>query len=85
MPDDEVRRFGIYRGRVADNADPQGMLRLRLLVPQVFESFPTGWALPVLRPDELGIDPPAVGSPVWVMFEAGDLDYPCWLGVWKTN
>jgi hypothetical protein len=28
---------------------------------------------------------PAVGDSVWVMFEAGDVNVPVWMGVWKTN
>ena len=63
---------GIYRATVFDRTDPVGVQRVRLLVPQIYGSDPSPWALPT--------DPtataPALNAQVFCMFEAGDVAWP---------
>lgn len=40
--------FGIYRGAVVDNKDPQNRKRLRLRIPSVLDTAVTDWAWPCL-------------------------------------
>jgi hypothetical protein len=71
------RFYGIYRGVVVDNVDPQQRRRLLIRAPGVSPD-PLGWALPALTATkEAGL--PALGEPVWVLFEAGDAGLPVWL------
>lgn len=42
--------FGIYRGVVVDNTDPDKRKRLRLRVPSVLDTAVTDWAWPCLPP-----------------------------------
>lgn len=28
---------------------------------------------------------PQVGETVWIMFEAGDIQHPVWMGTWRTS
>jgi len=72
---------GIYRGVVTNTADPEGLGRLKVQVPQVLGAIQTEWAWPV-SPNLAGITPLDIGDPVWVAFEGGDLDHPIWLGTW---
>lgn len=75
--------FGKYRGTVIDNRDPRGQCRLKVLVPDVLERSPSGWALPCV-PVAGGqhglVALPMPGSAVWVEFEQGDPEYPIWVG-----
>ena len=74
--------FGIYRGSVSDNNDPEGLMRLRLVVPQVFGTETvTGWAWPCIGVGDT--DVPDNGAPVWVMFIGGDVEHPVWVGTWR--
>ena len=76
--------YGMYKGIVTNNNDPEGAHRVKALVPQVFGS-PTAesdWALPCVPPGFSGVAP-VPGQGVWISFEGGDTDYPLWLGVWK--
>jgi hypothetical protein len=81
----ENRYFGKYRGFVVDNADPQLRGRLRVQVPSIFgPDVVTGWALPC-APYGGAVDQglffvPEVEAGVWVEFEAGNLEYPVWVG-----
>jgi hypothetical protein len=40
------RFYGIYRGICVDNADPQKLDRITLIVPQILGQIVTDWALP---------------------------------------
>jgi len=84
------RYWGKYRGFVADNADPQGLGRLRLRVPAILGDEMTDWALPCLPfgglPDQGLFTVPEAGARVWVEFENGDLDHPIWTGTfWQAE
>lgn len=71
-----TRFFGIYRGVVADTADPMTKGRAKIVVPQILADNPTQWAWPVS-----GLEiAPKVGDGVWVLFEGGDPAYPLWVG-----
>lgn len=73
---------GVYRGIVTADNDPESLLRVKVRVPQVLGNAETNWAWPVV-PNLVGVETPKVGDPVWVAFEAGDVENPVWLGTWK--
>jgi hypothetical protein len=78
----EGRFFGKYRGLVADNDDPTGRGRLKVIVPAVMGEEPV-WALPCVpyAGDNAGSYlMPEKDAGVWVEFEAGDPSYPIWVG-----
>jgi hypothetical protein len=82
---DSVQRYyGVYRGVVKDNKDPQQQRRLRLSVPQITGNETTDWAWPV-EPSSIHTDVPVIGQGVWVSFIGGDPEYPIWTGVFGTN
>jgi len=77
------RYYGKYRGTVVNNVDPMQIGRIQVMVPDVSNVIPTGWAMPSLP--AAGIQTgfftvPIVGSGVWVEFEQGDPDFPIWTG-----
>lgn len=77
--------YGKYRGRVADNQDPDGLGRLLLRVPSILgEDVTTDWALPCLPiggQDGVGsFWIPEKEALVWVEFEQGLLSHPIWTG-----
>jgi hypothetical protein len=85
--------YGKYRGVVVDNADPDQLGRLRLMVPSLFggsanpqpsDPFVTDWAWPCVpfggTAEQGFFFVPEVGAKVWVEFEEGDLDCPLWVG-----
>lgn len=78
--------FGLYRGTVLVNVDPERRGRLIVSVPDVLKLLPSTWAEPVVTlagpvgaPSGTYIVP-AIGAGVWVQFEQGDLNYPIWNG-----
>lgn len=90
-PMGQPRYFGVYRGTVIDTADPLSKSRVRLAIPMIFGNAPTGWAEAVLPPvietvmdststPQSNVVLPSAGSKVWVMFEAGNPDFPVWIG-----
>lgn len=70
---------GLYRAVVCES-DP-GTGRLRVALPRVYGSAPSGWVLPCLPAGSLPSSAPQPGSQVWVAFEGGNPDYPVWIGV----
>jgi uncharacterized protein involved in type VI secretion and phage assembly len=83
----ENRYYGKYRAFVVDNADPEDRGRLKLKVPSVLgDDVGSGWALPCAPyggSADLGFFfVPEVDAGVWVEFEAGNLDYPVWVGTY---
>ena len=79
-----TRFYGLYRGVVYRNDDPDKYDRLQLKIPQIFADQPTGWAWPVHTPGAQMILP-SIGEGVWVQFEGGDSSYPIWNGQFKAS
>lgn len=93
------RYYGVYEGVVIDNADPQGLGRVRAKCPAIRlikdESVSNDfWMLPSMP--GLGTDPktgqstgvfhpPDVGTNIWVMFRHGNPEYPIYIGGWLTK
>ena len=78
-----TRFYGLYRGTVYRNDDPNNHRRLQLKVPQVFADQNTGWAWSSGDNGTKGTLPD-VGAGVWVMFEGGDPSYPVWVGAFNS-
>lgn len=81
----EGRFYGKYRAVVVDNADPENRGRLRLRIPSVLGAdVVSGWALPCTpyggMADQGFFFVPEIDATVWVEFEAGNLEYPIWVG-----
>lgn len=75
---------GVYRAIVTNNADPQNMGRIKIIAPKVTKnSTELSWALPCF--DSYQAKCPDINSPVWIMFEDGDISKPVWLGNWLTQ
>lgn len=75
--------FGIYRGKVANVTDPEGLMRIKVIVPQLFGEDPIeNWAWPCVPVGAILVPP--LNGPVWVAFVGGDIDKPLWLGTWRT-
>ena len=77
------RVHGMYRGTVMDNLDPLSMGRIKAFVPEVLQAVPTGWATPCAPVAGIKagfFSVPAIGSGVWIEFEAGDVSRPIWVG-----
>jgi uncharacterized protein involved in type VI secretion and phage assembly len=86
----ERRYYGKYRARVVDNKDPAQLGRLRLTVPSVLgEDVVTGWATPCVpyggAANQGLLCIPDRGAGVWVEFEAGDLEFPIWVGTFWSK
>ena len=76
--------FGIYRGTVVANKDPETHRRLKVNVPQLSGSA-LGKDLPWAWPKEtssMKTEVPEIGDGVWVMYEGGDPSYPLWVGTY---
>ncbi|MCC5480612.1 phage baseplate assembly protein V [Streptomyces sp. NPDC059680] len=85
MAAEPTRYLGKYRGTVVSNADPMGVGRLQVQVPDVLGDVPSTWAMPCFPLAGPGMGQfhlPPVGSGVWVEFEQGDPSYPIWTGCW---
>ena len=79
------RFYGKYRGIVKDNGDPEKLGRIRVQVPDVLDEQVSPWAWPcaAYAGTDIGLFAiPAVGSGVWIEFEAGDPARPIWTGGW---
>lgn len=78
----EGRYYGKYRGTVLNNVDPMQQGRIQVMAPGVSEVLST-WAMPCvpIAGRQAGVFVvPQVGSGVWVEYEAGDPQYPIWVG-----
>jgi hypothetical protein len=71
------RLFGLYRGTVVDSDDPLGQARVLAQVAALGD--PPLWAMPC-RP-VAAATLPAIGTAIWVAFEAGDRSRPVWMGL----
>ncbi len=81
------RYFGFYRGFVVDNADPEKMGRVTVMVPGLLEPE-SGWAWPFAMggPPQNGVwDVPKANAPVHVIFHQGDIDEPHWVHGWYAR
>jgi uncharacterized protein involved in type VI secretion and phage assembly len=79
------RFYGIYRGTVVNNIDPQQLGRITVSVPDVGGLTPSTFAMPCvpLAGKQMGtFMVPQIGAGVWLQFEAGDPDRPVWSGGW---
>ncbi len=72
------RCFGIYRGVVENNVDPDNQKRVRVRVAGLPGCSPCVWALPCVSPCSRAL--PEVGQVIWVAFEQGDIEMPVWMG-----
>lgn len=81
--------YGIYRGQVMRNDDPEGRGRIQVLVPSVghrVDSYPPVWVDPAFEgagSNRGSFWPPEVGDSVRVSFEQGDPGKPIvYFGGW---
>src|SRR5579871_4147029 len=72
--------YGKYSGEVTDNTDTETRGNITVKVPSVFGTDVEVLARPCLPFGHFFV--PDVGAKVWVEFEAGDLRFPIWVGVW---
>lgn len=81
---DSIKRlYGVYRGVVQDNSDPQTQRRLKVQV-QTTGIEVTDWAWP-MEPSSIHTEVPVVGQGVWITYVGGDPEYPVWAGAFGTN
>jgi hypothetical protein len=72
--------YGIYRGTVINNVDPEGRGRIIAHVAAVHGNAASSWAKPMRTP-AIPLVVPAPGDPVWVLYEGGDTRLPVWIGL----
>ncbi|MEP3846891.1 MAG: phage baseplate assembly protein V [Paracoccaceae bacterium] len=80
--------YGKYRAFVADTEDPEGIGRIKMIVPSVLGEAVTDWALPAMPygggPDFGMLAVPPVDSQVLAEFLEGDPSSPVWTGTfWR--
>jgi hypothetical protein len=74
--------YGIYRGVVSKNNDPNATGRVQAYVPAVGhrkEAFPDVWIMPAMSgagANRGEFNPPEVGDAIWVSFASGDASMP---------
>lgn len=94
-----MNAYGLYKGIVSNNTDPEGFNRLKAICPQVLgdATSETDWAWPAVPSHRTcsvysgggtgvslsEIVPPNPGVGVWLAFEGGDIEVPIWIGVWQ--
>jgi hypothetical protein len=77
--------YGIYRGTVENNLDPEQLGRIQATVPDAGGLTPSTWITPSFPVAGKGMGTyfvPQIGAGVWVQFEAGDPDRPVYTGGW---
>jgi hypothetical protein len=72
--------YGKYSGEVTDNQDKDQVGKIKVKVASVFGKDMAVTARPCLPYGHFFI--PSVGTQVWVEFEAGDPNFPLWVGTW---
>jgi uncharacterized protein involved in type VI secretion and phage assembly len=83
----DKRFYGIYEGICTNSFDPDNKNRIKLQVPQILGTAETDWAPACLAVVTTTIgtitfsNTPYIGQKVWVMFIAGDPNFPVWVGV----
>ena len=86
---DGAKYYGIYRGTVENNIDPNQTGRITVSVPDVGGLTPSTWASPAVPfvGKQMGaFIIPQIGAGVWIHFEAGDPDRPVWSGgFWREG
>lgn len=79
-----TRYYAAYHGKVASNADPDKLHRVRVMIPGLVE--PSDWAWPMTAgggsAQRGGHVAPAVGADVIVWFIGGDVERPIYAGGW---
>jgi hypothetical protein len=81
---DSIKRlYGVYRGVVQDNRDPETQRRLKVQV-QTTGIEVTDWAWP-MEPSSIHTEVPVVGQGVWITYVGGDPEYPVWSGSFGKN
>jgi hypothetical protein len=75
--------YGKYSGQVTDNQDDNKLGCVKIKVPSVFGPDLEVSARPCLPYGHFFV--PAVGARVWVEFEAGDPQFPLWVGIWYAS
>lgn len=81
--------YGVYRGSVFENEDPENQGRLRVKVPQIYgNKSPERWAYP--RGSMAGKGHglfliPQKEDPIYISFENGDTRFPLWEYGWWLN
>jgi hypothetical protein len=76
--------YGKYSGEVTDNQDDSKTGLIKVKMPTVFDDPNTEIpARPCLPYGHFFV--PAVGAKVWIEFEAGNLGYAIWVGVWYPS
>lgn len=75
--------YGKYSGQVTDNQDDTKLGRLKVKVPSVFGPDLEVWARPCFAYGQFFV--PKVETRVWVEFEAGDPQFPLWVGVFYVD
>lgn len=69
---------GVYRATVINNRDPRKQRRLQVELTTSVGHF-TDWVWPI-EPANISVEVPDIGQGVWVQFQAGDHEYPVWVG-----
>jgi hypothetical protein len=82
--------YGVYRGSVADNKDPDNLGRVKISVPSIYkDKVPNLWAYPrnIGMPGKgYGVFyVPQIGDHIYVSFENGDTRFPLYEAGWWTK
>jgi len=89
------RYYGIYRGKVIDNVDPENRGRCRIIIPSIGHQTEADvpadiYAIPCMTGLSVGNSrqvhgcffPPDIGDEVFVTFESGLTNNPVFMGGW---
>jgi len=89
LDDTGARRYlGVFRANVIDNMDPSNQGRVLVTVPEVTTTPLGSWAnvLTSIGGMQHGLFAPIpIGAKVYVVFEAGNLDYPIVIGCFRST